>query len=118
MAKLVAQLDRDGSGKIGPSDLPRMYHLELTRGSAQYQPYRRPIARLPGRIARQQPTPPPSPTGPTWFRKMDRNGDGDVSRREFLGSEEQFRRLDVDGDGLISLEEAVKADVALRKSSR
>jgi hypothetical protein len=41
---------------------------------------------------------------------MDVNGDGDVSRREFLGSEEEFRRLDADGDGLISLFEASKKE--------
>ena len=37
---------------------------------------------------------------------MDRNGDGYVSRREWLGPEELFHKLDADGDGLISPEEA------------
>jgi hypothetical protein len=41
---------------------------------------------------------------------MDRNGDGDVSWKEFLGTREQFRRLDRDGDGLISAEEAEAAE--------
>ena len=51
-----------------------------------------------------------SPTaGPLWFRKMDRTRDGDVSRREFLGSDEDFRKLDADGDGLISSKEAERA---------
>jgi hypothetical protein len=44
--------------------------------------------------------------GPAWFQAMDRNGDGFVSRREFLGTAAQFRKLDRDGDGLISPEEA------------
>jgi hypothetical protein len=43
---------------------------------------------------------------------MDRNRDGDVSPKEFLGTREQFRRLDADGDGLISLAEAIRAEPA------
>jgi Ca2+-binding EF-hand superfamily protein len=49
-------------------------------------------------------------SGPLWFRKMDRNNDGDVSVREFLGTPEQFRRIDSDGDGLISPAEARRAE--------
>jgi hypothetical protein len=45
---------------------------------------------------------------------MDVNGDGDVSRREFLGSEEAFRQLDTDGDGLISVEEAERYEALQR----
>src|SRR5262249_39045149 len=48
--------------------------------------------------------------GPLWFQKMDRNGDGDVSRKEFLGSDERFKEIDADGDGLISAEEAERYD--------
>ena len=43
---------------------------------------------------------------------MDRNRDGDVSRREWIGSKEEFDRLDLDHDGLISLEEAEKSEAA------
>jgi hypothetical protein len=46
---------------------------------------------------------------------MDRNGDGDVSRREFLGTDEEFREIDTDGDGLISIEEAERYDRKYRK---
>jgi Ca2+-binding EF-hand superfamily protein len=52
--------------------------------------------------------------GPLWFRKMDRNGDGDVSRSEFVGTREEFDKIDTDHDGLISLEEAEAYDKKMR----
>ncbi|MEZ6142013.1 MAG: EF-hand domain-containing protein [Zavarzinella sp.] len=52
----------------------------------------------------------PIPThGPVWFRKFDRNGDGDISPREFPGDPELFTKLDTNGDGLISRQEAEAA---------
>ncbi|QJW93738.1 EF-hand domain-containing protein [Frigoriglobus tundricola] len=51
----------------------------------------------------------PKAVGPAWFRAMDRNGDSDVSRKEFTGRPEVFDKLDSDKDGLISAEEAEKA---------
>lgn len=45
-------------------------------------------------------------SGPEWFRRMDRNQDGDVSAREFPGSADHFRTLDTDQDLLISAAEA------------
>jgi Ca2+-binding EF-hand superfamily protein len=55
--------------------------------------------------------------GPAWFQAMDRNGDGFVSRREFVGSEESFARLDRDKDGLISPEEAAAAGRPSKRTS-
>jgi hypothetical protein len=46
---------------------------------------------------------------------MDRNGDGDISPKEWLGTEEDFRQIDTDGDGLISAEEARKYEAAAAK---
>jgi hypothetical protein len=46
---------------------------------------------------------------------MDSNGDGDISRREWLGEAADFDKLDTDGDGLISLAEAEAFDAARRK---
>ena len=52
--------------------------------------------------------------GPLWFRRMDRNGDGDVSRSEFLGTKEEFDAIDTDRDGLISLAEAEAYEKKMR----
>src|SRR5262249_61699260 len=53
--------------------------------------------------------------GPLWFRKMDRNGDGVISPREFIGTAEDFKKLDLDGDGFIDADEAEKAAAVFGK---
>lgn len=49
-------------------------------------------------------------SGPSWFHAMDRNGDGDVSQREFTGPLEAFRKLDKDQDTVIDPYEARTAN--------
>jgi Ca2+-binding EF-hand superfamily protein len=44
--------------------------------------------------------------GPRWFETQDRNRDGILSPREFLGPPRVFRQLDKDGDGVLSPSEA------------
>ena len=115
--KLIDRLDRNGDGKIETGEIPRRYALEARRGPAGgggNQVYA--ITTSYGLPSR--PTAPQPQKGPVWFRKMDRNGDGDVSRKEWLGSEELFKKIDTDGDGLISLEEATRADALMRKQKK
>jgi hypothetical protein len=47
---------------------------------------------------------------------MDRNRDGDVSRREFLGTSSQFDSLDTDKDELLDATEAEAAKSGEKKS--
>ena len=75
-------------GKLDRNKLPRHSRMAASLGAPKSL-VRSPIRR-----------------GPAWFLAMDRNGDGDVSRREFTGTDTDFRRLDADGDGLISADEA------------
>jgi Ca2+-binding EF-hand superfamily protein len=112
--KLIAQLDQDGDGCISRGEIPRAYTLTARQGPSS-------PASLPSNMVvvdayMTGPAVPRNPAkGPLWFQKMDRNHDGDVSRREFLGTDEEFAHLDADGDGLISAEEAEQADARLRK---
>jgi Ca2+-binding EF-hand superfamily protein len=112
-ARLVDQLDRDGDGCISKNEIPRSYQVSLGQGPLSVGgPRAIGFGGFPGRRGRVAPQ---QAAGPLWFRKMDRNRDGDVSRREWLGTEEDFRKIDLDGDGLISVEEAEKADELFRK---
>lgn len=54
---------------------------------------------------------PPRPVtdAPDWFVKMDRNRDGDVSSREFLGPTAAFEKLDADQNGVLDPLEASAA---------
>jgi Ca2+-binding EF-hand superfamily protein len=100
----VSLWDRNGDGLIGADEIP--HHYQMTIGRGQITPMGRPA--IVNRLMRENEPPAAATSGPSWFRRMDRNRDGDVSRREFLGPRAAFDRLDRDGDGLISVEEAVK----------
>ena len=100
---LIPRADTDGDTMLSPGEIPQRMQLELSRDG------------LTTLVVFQQRPPRPRPvqakasrTGPRWFQKMDHNGDGDVSRMEFLGSLDVFTRIDTDGDGLISAAEAEK----------
>jgi Ca2+-binding EF-hand superfamily protein len=110
--QLVDSLDTDGDDQVSRNEIPRNYLLRLHEGAlGNRQPVRfAGNLRFGGQVRIPEPT-----AGPLWFRKMDRNRDGDVSRREFLGTDADFARIDTDRDGLISAEEADRADKALRK---
>ena len=49
---------------------------------------------------------PMGPSGEQFVRRLDRDGDGKVSRKEFDGPAWDFGRLDRSGDGYLSAEEA------------
>jgi Ca2+-binding EF-hand superfamily protein len=89
----------DATGKVGPNDLPRRFVIAVSAGSIPAVLSTTPTAPAVKQIQVRQDL-------PAWFTNMDRNGDGEVSLREFLGPVELFRKLDKNGDGLISPDEA------------
>jgi Ca2+-binding EF-hand superfamily protein len=105
-------LEGRGLGKEGAfrlDEIPRQFQLALMRGSSQAAFNPQIAFTVQGNFAPRPPFTYP-PGVPLWFRKMDLNADGDVSRREFLGSAKDFTRLDADGDGLIDAQEAANGD--------
>jgi Ca2+-binding EF-hand superfamily protein len=98
----VKKLAKDGKG-LAQNDIPRRMQMSMAQGNGGFAFVNRRAVR------RAQP--------PVWFRKMDRNNDGDLSPREFLGTEAEFKMLDTDGDGLISVEEALQYEAKRKKDA-
>ena len=97
--------DKDGDGMLSESEVPLQYRLTIARGN---------LPALGGNFLFdagmvQAGTPVERTSGPQWFRKMDKNRDGEVSQREFLGETATFEQLDRNHDGFIDLTEAVTA---------
>jgi Ca2+-binding EF-hand superfamily protein len=113
--KVLEPWDANKDGLISQNELPRQFQVTFSQGPKMGNATFAVVGAPRNRFDTIAST---SKKGPIWFRKMDRNGDGDVSRREFLGSDEDFRRIDADGDGLISVEEAEKADAWFRKRQK
>jgi Ca2+-binding EF-hand superfamily protein len=104
--KLVKKLDQNGDASLSLGEIPRRMLLAARMGPSGTVGGFGGVFIIQTTFQGTEPAVPEKKDGPVWFRKMDRNRDGDVSPREFLGTTEQFRAIDTDKDGLISLAEA------------
>jgi len=102
--RLIA-LEPNAEDVVTKSAIMPSVSLRLTRAAERYLINQQQFNNVPNgnQVAVPQ-------KGPVWFRKMDRNVDGDVSRSEFLGTKAEFEAIDSDKDALISLEEAETFD--------
>ena len=109
-ADKMALWDKDGDGLLAESEIPLQYRLIIARGN---------LPALGGDVQALEGgmnatgTPPERTSGPAWFRKMDKNRDGEVSQREFLGELAAFEELDRNHDGFIDLAEALSVAPAV-----
>jgi Ca2+-binding EF-hand superfamily protein len=102
----LVTLGKEREGVLGREDLLPSYQLVLGLGRARFS------------LADDFLTPREMPTLSLswgtpeliWFHKMDRNRDGSLSAREFLGTRAIFQRLDRDRNGLIDAREAGRAN--------
>ncbi|MDA1054059.1 MAG: hypothetical protein O3C40_26725 [Planctomycetota bacterium] len=103
-ARALALLDRDGEPGVSVREPVRHFHVEFVRGSYRmFGSMNESAAETPAFQQRSE-------SGPMWFRRMDRNGDGDLVWSEFLGPRDVFHQLDADHDGLIDPLEAAAAE--------
>ena len=105
LGELADTWDRDADAAISKAEVPRRYQLMIRPGSPGGGGAYASFAVATNTFASRQ-NRPPQGEGPNWFVRMDRNGDGDLSTREFLGPPDDFLRLDADADGLLSPQEA------------
>jgi Ca2+-binding EF-hand superfamily protein len=99
----LEELQQDEREGVTLEEPARHFHVEFVRGSYRlFGPTDQMVSQLPA-FNRGV------PAGPVWFQRMDRNNDGDLTWREFLGHREDFYGLDADGDGLLDPQEAEQA---------
>lgn len=106
--KTLVTMQRDEKPGLGEMEPARRYRIEFARGV--FNPFGnadRPVnpAMPQTEVAQTR----PRPVGPVWFQRWDRNNDGDITWREFLGPRDVFEQLDVDRDEMIDPKEAAAA---------
>lgn len=112
--KTLATMQRDEKPGLGEMEPSRRYRIEFVRGV--FNPFGNPDRPMPvNTLVPQQPVAQarPRPVGPIWFQRWDRNNDGDLTWREFLGPRDVFEQLDADRDELLDPKEAAAAMVNL-----
>jgi Ca2+-binding EF-hand superfamily protein len=104
--KSLKSMARKGGERLAPDDPARNFHIEFLRNSyALFGQDNQMVAQSSPSFEQRE------AFGPIWFRRMDRNSDGDLTWNEFLGPREVFHRIDKDGDGLIDPQEAAAVPI-------
>ena len=98
-AARLALLDENEDGFVAAAEIPERLFCSIVRGSRATDAGARPDETLLSWFEEL------ADDAPSWLRAMDVNSDGEISRREFLGTAAQFDALDTDDDGYIDADE-------------
>ena len=101
--RLLAR-DADQNRELADNELPYSMVAAFVRGEAAGEQSFYVPASAPAKASDQKP--------PKWFTHADLNADGEISRREFLGSADQFSQLDLSRDGYVDPSEAGETSLA------
>ena len=102
----LEEFDFDKDKQVSEHELGTSYILTIGLGQAESL-RRNPMMRSGGMASTDAKLPGVDGlNGPEWFRRMDRNQDGDVAWREFLGERKLFNQFDTDSNQLIDATEA------------
>lgn len=110
--KSLAAMERDEQPGLGQLEPARRYRIEFSRGV--FNPFGVADRSVEAQAATASR---PRAVGPIWFQRWDRNNDGDLTFREFLGPRDAFEQLDADRDDLIDPREAEAAERIRRPAS-
>lgn len=108
LSRRVADWDQDGNGHVTADEVPRQYLVTIAPGTGAVMTSGTFV--VTGNLEFTGQMPAKKGDGPEWFYRMDRNADGDISRREFLGPLEMFDRADADHNGLLDIGEATSLE--------
>ena len=100
----INTFDEDKDNRITQGEIPVTLSVMFSLGNASTAVYRTAAGGRPGTNR------PVASGAPEWFTRMDRNGDGDVTLKEFLADEKEFKKLDTNDDGFIEPKEAKQAE--------
>ncbi len=96
-------------GRGPQGDVMRIYnHVRCVRGGAAETRTTGPEVEMKQTSRRRNSTGRKPSPGESFIRRLDRDGDGKISRKEFDGPAEHFNHFDKNRDGFISKEEAPK----------
>jgi len=100
--KRIALWDTDGDNAVSEAEIPQLYQISFGPGQPEFRGLRIPGAAVRSRgeaVATNS-------TASNWFEKLDRNGDGELTRREFPGTIAEFQKSDQNSDGVVDTAEA------------